>query len=82
MRNRKIQRWLKHNLKEKQVTLRDMTGVLDPTAYEAIKNIVANEKKDLMRRYYEAIQGRSELTKEDEAELQEILDSIHEDEFV
>lgn len=75
MRNRKIQRWLKRNTKEMMVTLRDSTGVLDPTAYEAIKSIVANEKKELIKRYYEAIQGRSELAKEDEAELQEILDA-------
>lgn len=73
MRNRKIQRWLSRNAKEKMVTIRDITGVLDPTAFEAVKSIVANEKKELMKRYYEAIQGCSELTKEDENELQKIL---------
>ena len=53
MRNRKIQRWLKKNTKEKMIPARDETGVLDLTPHEAVKNIVNEEKKELVRQYYE-----------------------------
>ena len=55
MRNRTIQRWLKKNAKEKMIPARDETGVLDLTPHEAVKNIVNEEKKELVRQYYEAV---------------------------
>ena len=44
MRNRNIQRWLKKNAIEKPLSIRDETGMLDPTAYEAVLRIVKDEK--------------------------------------
>ena len=78
MRNRKIQRWLKQNQKERGVSLRDSAGVLDPTAFEAIKNIVAAEKKELLQRYFESVYHCQPLSREDETELQNILDEVNE----
>ncbi len=76
MRNREIQRWLKRNSIEKPLTIRDETGMLDPTAYEAVLRIVKDEKKALIARYFAAIQNSSiSLSKEDEQELQTILDT-------
>lgn len=75
MRNRNIQRWLKKNAIEKPLTIRDETGILDPTAYEAVLRIVKNEKKALIARYFAAIQNTAPLSKKDEKELQEILDT-------
>lgn len=74
MRNREIQRWLKRNSIEKPLTIRDETGMLDPTAYEAVLRIVKDEKKALIARYFAAIQNTATLSVEDEQELQEILD--------
>ena len=76
MRNRKIQRWLKQNQKEQGVSLRDSSGVLDPTAYEAVKNIVAAEKKELLQRYFAAVYHGQPLSREDEKDLQSILDGV------
>ena len=73
MRNREIQRWLKRNSIEKPLTIRDETGMLDPTAYEAVLRIVKDEKKALIARYFAAIQNTTPLSKEDETELQTIL---------
>ena len=75
MRNRNIQRWLKKNAIEKPLTIRDETGMLDPTAYEAVLRIVKDEKKALLARYFAAIKNGIPLTPEDETELQSILDS-------
>ena len=75
MRNRNIQRWLKKNAIEKPLTIRDETGMLDPTAYEAVLRIVKDEKKALLARYFAAIKNGIPLTSEDETELQTILDS-------
>ncbi len=75
MRNRNIQRWLKKNAIEKPLTIRDETGMLDPTAYEAVLKIVKDEKKALIARYFAAIKNGIPLTSEDETELQSILDS-------
>ena len=75
MRNRNIQRWLKKNANEKPLTIRDETGMLDPTAYEAVLRIVKDEKKALIARYFAAIKNGNPLSIEDETELQTILDS-------
>lgn len=75
MRNRNIQRWLKKNAIEKPLTIRDETGMLDPTAYEAVLRIVKDEKKNLIARYFAAIKNGDPLTTEDETELQNILNS-------
>lgn len=75
MRNRNIQRWLKKNAIEKPLTIRDETGMLDPTAYEAVLKIVKDEKKALIARYFAAIKNEVPLTTEDETELQSILDT-------
>ena len=75
MRNREIQRWLKRNSIEKPLTIRDETGMLDPTAYEAVLKIVKDEKKALIARYFAAIQNTATLSAEDEQELQSILDN-------
>ena len=75
MRNREIQRWLKKNSIEKPLTIRDETGMLDPTAYEAVLKIVKNEKKALIARYFAAIQNTAQLSEDDEKELQGILDT-------
>ena len=74
MRNRKVQRWLKKNTKEKPVKIRDEQGVLDPTAFEAVLKIVADEKKELIKRFFESVYHGKPLAKEDETELQTILD--------
>lgn len=76
MRNRKIQRWLKQNQKEQGVSLRDSAGVLDPTAFEAIKSIVAAEKKELLQRYFAAVYHGQPLSQQDEKNLQSILDGV------
>lgn len=73
MRNREIQRWLKRNSIEKPLTIRDETGMLDPTAYEAVLKIVKDEKKALIARYFAAIHNSASLSKTDEDELQTIL---------
>ena len=76
MRNREIQRWLKRNSIEKPLTIRDETGMLDPTAYEAVLRIVKDEKKALIARYFAAIHDTSIiLSQEDEQELQTILNT-------
>ena len=75
MRNREIQRWLKRNSIEKPLTIRDETGMLDPTAYEAVLRIVKDEKKALIARYFAAIHNTATLSVEDEKELQSILDN-------
>ena len=74
MRNRRIQRWLKKNTKEKPLKIRDEVGILDPTAYEAVLSIVKEEKKELIKRYFEAVYKGRKLNREDEKELQSILD--------
>ena len=74
MRNRSIQRWLKKNVKEKPLKIRDEAGILDPTAYEAVLSIVKEEKKELIKRYFEAVYKGGKLNREDEKELQSILD--------
>ena len=77
MRNRKIQRWLKQNQKEQGVSLRDSAGVLAPTAFEAIKSIVATEKKELLRRYFAAVYHGKPLSQQDETDLQNILAGVN-----
>ncbi len=74
MRNRKIQRWVKKNTHEKGISIRDESGILDPTAYEAVLKIVKQEKRELILRYFEALYYGTDLAKEDEEEIQLILD--------
>ena len=50
---------LKKNTKEKMIPARDETGVLDLTPHEAVKNIVNEEKKELVRQYYETDAGNN-----------------------
>lgn len=79
MRNRDIQRWLKKNQKERGVSPRDITGILDLTAYEAVKRIVADEKKELLKRYWESVNGNAPLSDKDADEIISILATSEED---
>ena len=75
MRNRDIQRWLKKNQKERGLSPRDITGILDLTAFEAVKKIVADEKKELLKRYWESVNGNAPLSDKDADEIISILET-------
>ena len=45
MRNRKVQRELRKTVgRQEKIGLRDYCGIMDPTPYEAVKNIIRQEK--------------------------------------
>ena len=54
MRDRKKQRLLK-KMKEKGLSPKDHTGLPDPTPFEAVKNIMEEEKKKLLERLDEML---------------------------
>ena len=78
MRNRDIQRWLKKNQKERSLSPRDITGILDLTAFEAVKKIVADEQKELLKRYWESVKGNAPLSDKDADEIMNILETARE----
>ena len=64
MRNRKIQRMLRKS-GEKGLSPKDITGLLDLTPFEAVKDIIKKEKADAIR---EAKEKLRQLEEEKDAE--------------
>ena len=64
MRDRKMQRILrKMGCKEEKLDLRDHCGIRDPTPYEAVKRIVADERRSFRRaNQEEQVYGTAENT--------------------
>ena len=56
MRNRQKQRILK-KLREKGLSPRDETGMLDPTPYEAVKRIINEEKAKIKKMTVEELEA-------------------------
>ena len=56
MRNRQKQRILK-KLREKGLSPRDETGMLDPTPYEAVKRIIEAEKAMIKKMSVEELEA-------------------------
>ena len=56
MRNRKKQRILR-KIKEKGLSPRDETGLLDPTPYEAVKRIIEEEKAKIKKMTVEELEA-------------------------
>ena len=51
MRNRKVQREMRRNYgKEEKLDMFDCFGIKDPTPYEAVRNLIKQEREDMAER--------------------------------